>query len=554
MYLTFRQGIARYQTDINGMPAFLKKSSPTGQFIDLVVSPDPTVVVFAHKTSTYIVDESKTVVKAWGPFPDGANSTEYLYWDISLLDGQLTRGFTRLEPIYGSVAPINPANDQHWFDNQTTTMKVWNGNKWLDKIRVFAAKYSSSANLIYYPIGSQANLNGTFEGGNLILDAFNKPLRQSDGTFVTSASQLAVIGTGAKSVQFEGQMLSGMASEYIAKFSLVQITAQRKMILGRSANPLSRITGIVTEDLYESETGRLITTGLVRNEQWNFPASAINRPIFCGPTGQVTLVPPQSGVCQIAGFVFDKDSIFMQIQQPIMLDNMELAVPPAPPPQVLSAPNANFEAIPRSGTAPLTVLFKDTSTSAPTRIEWDFDNNGTVDAVGPSVSHTYLMPGTFSVRLHAINEQGQDDEVKSNFITVLPAAPTGSHVNLESRIGAPKQVKINQIFTVSLTANNDGLMPATNVTRVVTITNHSNSIIQFSNLPQGTTQVNDRGNTILTLPSLPILEANKPVNVIFNVVAPATATTIDITSSVTSAQVDAAAGDNIAKITIAVKP
>lgn len=554
MYLTFRQGIARYQTDVNGMPAFLKKSNQTGQFVDLIVSPDPTIIVFAHKDATYIVEETKTISKAWGPFPNTPNSTEYLFWDISLLDGQISRGFTYLEPIYSSVAPHNPANEQHWFDNQTTTMKVWNGSKWLEKVRVFAGKYSSTAVLISYPVGTQAGLTGQFEGGNLILDSFNKPLRQTDGAFVTSATKLAIVGMGTNSVQFEAQMLSGMANEYIAKFSLVQLAGQRKILLGRTADPMSRIAGIVTEDLYESESGRLITTGLVRNEQWNFPLSSINRPVFCGPTGQVTLNPPQAGVCQIAGFVFDKDSIFMQIQQPIILDDIETEVDPVEPVPVMSAPIANFSATPRVGTSPLTVQFTSTTSSNPTRLEWDFQNNGTVDAVGQTVTHTYLEPGNYSVRLHAVNEYGQDDNVKTDHIVVSAPGATGTKTNLESRIGAPMQVKFNQVFSISITTNNDGLKEAKNVLRVVTFSNYANANLQFSNLPQGSLMVTDKGKTIITLPPLASLVANSPVNVIFNVVAPASSTKIDVVSTAFSAQQDSNLADNTAKISIAVKP
>lgn len=553
MYLTFRQGIARYQTDVNGMPAFLKKTSQTGQYVDLIVSPDPTVIIFAHKDANYVFEETKTITKAWGPFPDTPNSTEYLYWDVSILDGSLSRGFTTLEPIYSSVAPTNPQIDQHWFDNQVTVMKVWNGSKWLEKIRVFAAKYSSTAVLISYPIGSQANISGQFEGGNLVLDSFNKPLRQNDGTFVTSATKLTLIGNSS-SIQLESQQSFAMANEYIAKFSLVQIKAGRRIILGRPSNPFSRISGIVTEDLYESESGVIITNGLIKNEQWSFSEDQINRPVFCGPTGEVTLVPPTKGVCQIAGFVFDTDSIYVDIKQPVIIDNVEIDTPAPAPAPILSAPVANFDASTRTGTAPLTVTFTSTTTSNPSLIEWDFNNSGVVDSVGETVTHTFLKPGKYSVRLHAVNKYGQDDNVKMDHITVLAAPTPGSKTNLEARLGAPQQVRVNQVFSVSATANNDGLMTATNVIRKISISNFSSANLNISNLPEGSTLVNDKGRAIITLPVISRLQSNKPVNTLFNITAPSAPTRIEIFMTVESREIDASSADNTAKISITVKP
>ena len=95
MRLSFRHGIIRCQTDYTGTPTFLRKSSLGGEFIDLIVSPDPTIISIAHQGANYLIEETKTVTHAWGPFaPHGI--TQYLYWDISFLDGSLTRSFTKI--------------------------------------------------------------------------------------------------------------------------------------------------------------------------------------------------------------------------------------------------------------------------------------------------------------------------------------------------------------------------------------------------------------------------------------------------------------------------
>ena len=70
--LTFRQGIVRYQTDTANNPTILKKN---GAYIDLIVSPDPTVLTFAHFAVDYLFDELLSVSQAWGPFSGGTDST-----------------------------------------------------------------------------------------------------------------------------------------------------------------------------------------------------------------------------------------------------------------------------------------------------------------------------------------------------------------------------------------------------------------------------------------------------------------------------------------------
>jgi hypothetical protein len=94
---------------------------------------------------------------------------------------------------------------------------------WVEKIRLFACTYSSSAIIVPMPKGSQAGLVGSFSAGNIVLDTLNMPLRQSDGRFVTSADALNVVNRGTTTVKMEGEVISGMANEYIPAFSAVQL-------------------------------------------------------------------------------------------------------------------------------------------------------------------------------------------------------------------------------------------------------------------------------------------------------------------------------------------
>ncbi|HOL41273.1 MAG TPA: PKD domain-containing protein [Methanospirillum sp.] len=77
---------------------------------------------------------------------------------------------------------------------------------------------------------------------------------------------------------------------------------------------------------------------------------------------------------------------------------------------------ADFDAAPRSGTAPLSVSFTDTSTGNPTMWAWDF-GDGATDMVANPV-HTYTKEGKYTVTLTASSKYGSDTISKSEFITV----------------------------------------------------------------------------------------------------------------------------------------
>ncbi|MEA3310681.1 MAG: PKD domain-containing protein, partial [candidate division WOR-3 bacterium] len=86
--------------------------------------------------------------------------------------------------------------------------------------------------------------------------------------------------------------------------------------------------------------------------------------------------------------------------------------------------DADFTADPRSGPAPLTVSFTDLSTGDPTSWSWDFGDTRTSTTQNPT--HVYDTEGTYTVSLTVRNADGEDTEVKTNYITVtsgpLPAA------------------------------------------------------------------------------------------------------------------------------------
>lgn len=334
MKIPFRQGIVRRPTVLTG-PDWLQKTSLTGgTSIDLNVSNESIILAFAHLGSNYLFEENKTIVKAWGGDTSSGSingpmsvlgQSQYLFWDVDLGTGSITRGWTLVPPIIGAVEPINPVHDTHWFDLSTTRMRVYRkigtapGN-WVDKIRLFAAIYDAGGSIIPYPVGSQVTLTtGEHSTGNIILGTNNKPLKQGDGTFATTETDLIIYQTSGQNVRFDMALQFAQAAEELPKYSLVYFLPDTRIALASSANIINFARGLVVADHHQEEIAQVILSGMVRNEQWNWPTSSFNKYLFCGADGSLTTTSPTAGVSHIVGFVVDATSINIHFQTPIRL-------------------------------------------------------------------------------------------------------------------------------------------------------------------------------------------------------------------------------------------
>jgi len=141
---------------------------------------------------------------------------------------------------------------------------------------------------------------------------------------------------------------------------------------------------------------------------------------------------------------------------------------------VSTPPVANFTANVTSGTAPLGVLFTDTSTNTPTSWSWTFGDGGTSTSQNPT--HTYTTAGNYTVTLTATNVYGSDTETKTGYITVSSGGggggagdvvldtttragffKEGSRFTFRTSAQQQKNRKIvfNGATTITLTRNND---------------------------------------------------------------------------------------------------
>lgn len=324
MKIPFRHGILRFQKDNIGNPTFLQKSDG-GSSIDLIVSPDPTIVTIAHRNSNYLIEEGLSTPRAWTGFVSGKDY--WLYIDISLATAERTFGWIEAEPSYGTTAPSNPQLNTHWYDSNPHVMctKVWNGRSWAEKLRIFVAKYRSGSIVEPYGYGTQINVSMQSDAGFILYDAEGKPVkrfyRRDSGEFFTTSSIFTTQTAKSVNVSLDAVNMTVIAAEPIPAFSLVTRDERDGYVRLATYTDASRpAVGLVQEDFYDGEIGIYTQAGYVHNEQWNW-TEIPGTLLFLGELGQLSTVPTQTKTIQLVGEIVGPKCIKLNIQQPIQYDD-----------------------------------------------------------------------------------------------------------------------------------------------------------------------------------------------------------------------------------------
>ena len=506
MRVSFRQGVVRFQTDTNGVPAHLYLDA-TRNFINLIVAETPTLITFAHRESNYLVEESLTVLQAWGPLtvPEC-----WLFWDIDLYSGIVTRGMTTIEPITSLTAPLSPEEGTHWFDTSEVVMKFFQNGKWQEKIRVFAGHYRNGA---FTPnsIGSQVGLdNIQNDAGYILMDPFNIPLRFKPpgepsswfARFITSETWLTVVNRTSMLSKLDSGNFPVLASEPIPKFSLVQILPDRRIELARHTDHTTRVNGLILEDMYKSDVSDLFCHGMVANDDWDWSDDLINKPLYSGAHGELTTTPPETGVYQQVGYVFDRNAVFIDLMPVIILDEIQSF---GFDEQVVVPPVCDFKVDIVEGYAPLTVTFTSLVDGAD-MYEWDFENNGHWDATGKQVKFTFTEAGVFTVRHRVTNQYGSDTKIIDGLITILDVPQQSVMPNLKFKLAAIGVVKSGVTFKLRGSVTNVGLGVAYQMERVIKLRTNTGTDVVVVNSAGGIVSKTGFGTptnpkvTIITFP------------------------------------------------------
>lgn len=320
MQLNFRQGIA------SADESFLLIH---GQNVSIIAVETPCVINLAHGVTDYLHIENATVHNAWlGPF----TTQTWLYWDIDIITGKRTFGKTTISPTYGSTYPQSPQINQHFFDIKEMRMKVWIGNRWETKIRVFAGNIIGNS-LIQNNIGSQINVLQQRNVGCILFDQSDKPLKQLDSEnrsyFFTTES---ILSTTYNPVQIKHDDVVKLYKfeKTIPAFSAVTITKTGNIDIASSQLSIPAI-GITVTNNYRDGYGRIITSGYVSNPNWNFKVSPMS-PVWVGNNGEITTTPSTKFSLQKLGNVINDTTILLRIEDMMLINGTFNYVDPTPTP------------------------------------------------------------------------------------------------------------------------------------------------------------------------------------------------------------------------------
>ena len=279
------------------------------------------VAVIAHRDRNYLIEERSHVTNAWTGLPGATDS--WLYWDVNIVTGAVTRGFTAYAPIVAAVAPGSgsPDPDQHWFDTATKTTFVWDESKaeWVEKIRVFAGVLESGTLLIPQNFESQASLNTEVEAGYILYNAGGNAIKDQTTRFVTTSSPLSVklvslggVPDSEFPVNLDAAIQYAVASESIPEFSLVSPSTTNHVQLADFASSKFAI-GMVINALSVDEDARVYSNGFITNSAWAFTAPDFGKTLYLGANGALTLTRPV-GNPQIVGQVVWESTIQLGIK------------------------------------------------------------------------------------------------------------------------------------------------------------------------------------------------------------------------------------------------
>ena len=159
MQIPFRQGIVQCSHNFSNQPNFLKLLGGD-VYVDTTIG--PLLVSFSQGPSEYLIrEQDNTQIQAFlGPFL--GTLSYWFYWDLNVITGIKTYGYTNSFPVFGPVAPPSPVIDQHWFNTLTNGMFVWNGTNWVNKIRVFAGNLQNTQVTNEYALLGGNNVQKTF--------------------------------------------------------------------------------------------------------------------------------------------------------------------------------------------------------------------------------------------------------------------------------------------------------------------------------------------------------------------------------------------------------
>ena len=319
MQVPYTQGVLKGQTTLPSNARLFLQAD--GAYVDVYVTDMKLVAVAAHKTKNYLIEEPFNVSHAWGPLPLATQT--YLFWDIDVATGLQTRGFTTVAPQYGGTTPGTVTNGLHFFNTTDKVMCYGSGGAWIEKIRVFAGLATVSGLIAPHPFASQVGLSTSATAGYIIYGLNGRALKDPvDGTFVNTGTGFKIrLGDFDNVVSLDVEQEYLLAAEPIPGGSFVSVTALGAISV---ANPsLNRwASGYVRQAATTGTSVRVITSGIVYDDTFDFDIADIGKLLWLEPGGTLSATRPSVLTAQALGVIRGTHALFLSFS----LDNLSVTL------------------------------------------------------------------------------------------------------------------------------------------------------------------------------------------------------------------------------------
>lgn len=308
MKIGFRQGIIKGQR----LPDFLIKN---GNSVSFNASKMPTLLNFAEGSSNYLVYEKVSVDDAWTV----PNQQEcWLYWDISKETATRSFGYTTSNPFI-KEKPISPELNQMFFDTVSMHYQTWNGQLWVDTIRLIAGHISSDGNLKVQSNGSQIDVVMPVTLDEIIFDINGLPIKKytdSGFEFYNKFNISTYTVDNRNSFTYDRILkYNGKAEVSIPKYSCVTWKNSNSLELADPTKSGKPAFALVERDANTDEIVSVISSGFVTNRlTWNWP-DPVNTPIFVGANGSITTTVDSSVSIQRIGYIVSPNTIYLSFNE-----------------------------------------------------------------------------------------------------------------------------------------------------------------------------------------------------------------------------------------------
>lgn len=271
MLINFRQGI------IDGTDFI--HTYTTGLGIH-ATGAEPLIVTIA-KGEQNIEIVVKTSIEGAFNLSSPYTTTYWLFLEVGKL-GDISFGYTDVEPLFGTKTPSNIKNNQFFYDTDAMQMRQWNSDfrRFSDRDVVFLAKVLVDGSIDYYSENrSQIDIYENypkFQTGRLLYDNEQKAIRDYEGKFLLTSSTVYTGGALNSGINLEKGTIVATATENISSNTIVKLTGMLNTIpqisIADYEDTKTGVLGFVSSSVTAGDMTTVALQGVVVNEDWDWDA------------------------------------------------------------------------------------------------------------------------------------------------------------------------------------------------------------------------------------------------------------------------------------------